>query len=118
MGLTKGGRLCLTKRGDLEDLFPWPAGFYESVTTKTEHTVSEFRALLKANGFTGIIVEKRETESRVFERFRTKFLSWLHQLSDEDIERGISELERKFPGGEIPVCSSEIFIFAEKYDFD
>ena len=28
-------------KGDLEDLFPWPAGFYESVTKKTEHTVPE-----------------------------------------------------------------------------
>ena len=77
-------------QGDLEDLFPWPAGFYESVTKKSEHTVSEvdhsktvfrhlfpifwswhlinlshcfqFRTLLKAVGFEGIIVEKRETE--------------------------------------------------------
>ena len=78
-------------KGDLEDLFPWPAGFYESVTKKSEHTVSEvgstgstflinlfpifwswhlidfshcfqFRALLKAVGFEGIVVEKRETE--------------------------------------------------------
>ena len=56
-GLAKGGTLCLTKRGashvchliftfncdkgDLEELFPWPAGFYEKVTEMTEHTVSE-----------------------------------------------------------------------------
>jgi len=118
-GLAKGGRLCLTKRGDLEDLFPWPAGFYESVTKKSEHTVSEFRALLKAVGFEGIVVEKRETEkmenkTKVFERFRTRFLSWFHQLTDEDIEEGIARLETEHSGSEIPVVSSEIFIFAEK----
>ena len=32
-------------KGDLEDLFPWPTGFYESVTNKTEHTVPEVKLL-------------------------------------------------------------------------
>ena len=82
----------------------------------------QFRALLKAVGFEGIVVEKRETEKmenktkvplqtfhlpqnrtqyilcqnvlcyfhlktlKVFERFRTRFLSWFHQLTDEVIK--------------------------------
>ena len=81
----------------------------------------QFRALLKAVGFEGIVVEKKETEKmenktkvllqtfylpqnrthytlhqnvlyyfhfkilKVFERFRTRFLSWFHQLTDEVI---------------------------------
>ena len=31
----------IISKGDLEELFPWPPGFYESVTRKTEHTVPE-----------------------------------------------------------------------------
>ena len=35
-------------------------------------------------------------------------------IAMQDIERGVAELERKHPGAEIPVVSSEIFILAEK----
>ena len=35
-------------------------------------------------------------------------------LRIQDIEEGIARLEMEHPGSEIPVVSSEIFIFAEK----
>ena len=48
--LKPGGRLCISKRGDLEEMFPWPAGFYEE-RCKYEITIEGLRKILREVGF-------------------------------------------------------------------
>lgn len=48
--LKPGGRLCISKRGALEEMFPWPAGFYEE-RCKEEIPIEVLREILREVGF-------------------------------------------------------------------
>ena len=48
--LKPGGRLCISKRGDLEEMFPWPRGFFEE-RSKEEIPIKGLMENLREVGF-------------------------------------------------------------------
>jgi len=116
--LAPGGRVCITKRGDLEDIFPWPPGFYESMAGQ-EPDMQELRSIMEVAGFQKFTFEsleskKMERKEDIFSRFRSRFLSWLSHLTDQEIETGLQEMVRRQPGDLLPVVVRELFLLAEK----
>ena len=55
--LRQGGRLCISKRGDLEQMFPWPQGFYQD-RCREEIPISGLRDILRDVGFKKCITTK------------------------------------------------------------
>lgn len=55
--LRQGGRLCISKRGDLEEMFPWPQGFYQD-RCKEEIPIAGLRDVLREAGFKKFITTK------------------------------------------------------------
>ena len=55
--LTPGGKICISKRGDLEEMFPWPEGFYEE-RSKDEIPVEGLREILREVGFKKFMLTK------------------------------------------------------------
>ena len=55
--LKPGGKLCISKRGDLEEMFPWPGGFYEE-RSKEEVPIEGLRDILRDVGFKKFMITK------------------------------------------------------------
>ena len=55
--LKPGGKLCISKRGDLEEMFPWPRGFYED-RSKHEIPIKGLRDMLREVGFKKFMITK------------------------------------------------------------
>ena len=55
--LKPGGKLCISKRGDLEEMFPWPEGFYKE-RSKEEIPIEGLREILREVGFTKFMLTK------------------------------------------------------------
>ena len=55
--LKPGGRLCISKRGDLEEMFPWPRGFYEE-RSKDEIPIKGLRDMLREVGYKKFMITK------------------------------------------------------------
>ena len=55
--LKPGGKVCITKRGDLQEMFPWPSGFYEKMCEE-EKPVEELANILRDVGFKQVFIKK------------------------------------------------------------
>jgi len=120
--LKPGGKLCISKRGDLEEMFPWPEGFYEE-RCKEEVPIEGLRKILEGVGFINANQTKLERQVyrckvELFQQFRKRFVSWLSLLTEQEIEDGIAALDVKHEKEEeIAVVNRENFLTVEKCNF-
>eukprot|EP00092_Neocalanus_flemingeri_P095410 GFUD01121391.1.p1 GENE.GFUD01121391.1~~GFUD01121391.1.p1 ORF type:complete len:252 (+),score=69.08 GFUD01121391.1:84-839(+) len=114
--LKPGGKLCISKRGDLEEMFDWPEGFYED-RSKEEIPIEGLREILREVGFSKFMLTKQEKivdtpKTELYPQFRKRFISWFSLLTDQEIEAGIDILESRHKGKTAPVLKRENFLVA------
>ena len=109
-----GGRLCIEKPADQFDCLPYPAAvvrLMNGMELSREETLQQLRRA----GFTLLeshrhqfSVEKDKAE--LFYSFRKRLCSGFSMFSDEEIEKGIQEVDEKFPGTVVKYTDERDFL--------
>lgn len=112
--LPPGGRVLIITRPSILGDHPFP-DFFLKYWAENQPTPESYEEHLRQAGFE-VVSRPPEgfplciTKEVWYRMLRDKFWSWLAQFSDEKIEEGIAELEKRYP-------DTEEFNFEEKLNF-
>jgi len=116
--LSPGGRVVIVTRPADVSYYPFP-NFFVKYWKEHQPCPEGFEELMKKAGFQDVATASDSFPLRIkrpvwFRMLHQRFWSWLALFPDEDINRGIEELEKRFPvanGGDADFCFDEKMLF-------